>query len=318
MSRSPVTEFRPKLKRLLGACLGISGLIAIASCGNLLLSANVPDQIRVGTFNLENFDGTNSTKTARVSEIIDRNFDVIGVQEISPIAAKKLQETLQKSHQWDFILGETGGKQRLALFYRQDLLKAQKVAEWRQVNITGTLRSPLVTYLQTAPKDGKTFDFTLVVLHQKGGGGKEADRLRQNQSDRLRQEVNKYQQNPQSDPDLIILGDFNSPTWSDQNRGLRDAPITFLTKQIETTAKENCLKKRGLPSTADGRPRFSNRGTGCVIDHIAVSQLPKGAEEEYLPQSIQILSPEKDLGFGDDYFEQISDHLPVRAVFRIK
>ena len=206
----------------------------------------------------------------------------------------------------------------LALFYRQDLIKAQKMTEWSQVNITGTLRSPLVTYLQTAPKEGKIFDFTLVVLHQKGSGGKEADRLRQNQSDRLRQEVNKYQQNPQFDRDLIILGDFNSPTWADQNRGLRDAPITFLTKQIETTAKENCLKKRGQPTTADGRPRFSNRGTGCVIDHIAVSQLPKGAEEEYIPQSIQILSPEKDLGFDGNYFEQVSDHLPVRAVFRIK
>lgn len=290
--------------------------IANAGCSNPFTTANAPDQIRLGTFNLENFDGLNTEKLEAVSQIIERNFDVIGLQEVSPIAADKLKEKLNKSKQWEFILGETGGKQRIAMFYRKDAIAAQKLTEWRQVNITGTLRSPLVTYL----KAGSNFDFTLVIVHQKGGGGKEADRLRQNQSDILRKEVDKYQKNTQSDPDLILVGDFNSPTWADQNRGLRDAPLTFLTKAIETDAKENCLKKRGQPKTPDGRPRYSNRGIGCVIDHIAISKAPKGAEEEYIPQSIQILDPQKDLGFDSDrtYFAKVSDHLPVRAIFRSK
>ena len=290
--------------------------IAIAGCSNPFATANAPDQIRLGTFNLENFDGLNTEKLEAVSQIIERNFDVIGLQEVSPIAADKLKEKLNKSKQWEFILGETGGKQRIAMFYRKDAIAAQKLTEWRQVNITGTLRSPLVTYL----KAGSNFDFTLVIVHQKGGGGKEADRLRQNQSDILRKEVDKYQKNTQSDPDLILVGDFNSPTWADQNRGLRDAPLTFLTKAIETDAKENCLKKRGQPKTPDGRPRYSNLGIGCVIDHIAISKAPKGAEEEYIPQSIQILDPQKDLGFDSDrtYFAKVSDHLPVRAIFRSK
>ena len=290
--------------------------MAIAGCSNPFATANAPDQIRLGTFNLENFDGLNTEKLEAVSQIIERNFDVIGLQEVSPIAADKLKEKLNKSKPWEFILGETGGKQRIAMFYRKDAIAAQKVSEWRQVNITGTLRSPLVTYL----KAGKNFDFTLVVVHQKGGGGKDADRLRQNQSDILRKEVDKYQKNTQSDPDLILVGDFNSPTWADQNRGLRDAPVTFLTKAIETDANENCLKKRGQPKTPDGRPRYSNRGIGCVIDHIAISKAPKGAEEEYIPQSIQILDPQKDLGFDSDrtYFAKVSDHLPVRAIFRSK
>ena len=294
--------------------MAISWIFAIASCSNP--NAAAPDQIRLGTFNLENFDGLDPEKVNAVSQIIERNFDAIGLQEVSPIAAEKLKEKLNKSKPWEFILGETGGKQRVALFYRKDAIAAQKVTEWQQVNITGTLRSPLVTYL----KVGQKFDFTLVVVHQKGGGGVEADRLRQNQSDRLRKEVDNYQKNSQSDPDLILVGDFNSPTWAEQNRGLRDAPLTFLTKPIETDAKENCLKKRGQPKTSDGRPRFSNRGTGCVIDHIAVSKAPKGAEEEYIPQSVQILDPQKDLGFDSDrtYFSKVSDHLPVRAVFRVK
>jgi endonuclease/exonuclease/phosphatase family metal-dependent hydrolase len=300
--------------------LSISCLVAIAGCSNPFVAANVSDQIRLGTFNLENFDGLNSEKVEAVSQIIDRNFDVIGLQEVNPLAAEKLKEKLNKSvdkpKQWEFILGDTGNKQRVALFYRKDLITAQKITEWRQVNITGTLRSPLVTYL----KANKNFDFTLVVVHQKGGGGKEADRIRQNQSDILRREVDNYQKNPQSDPDLILVGDFNSPTWAEQNRGLRDAPLTFLTRTIETDAKENCLQKHGQPKTSDGRPRYSNRGTGCVIDHIAVSQAPKGAEAEYIPQTIQILDPKKDLGFDSDrtYFSKISDHLPVRAIFLTK
>lgn len=276
-------------------------------------------QIRIGTFNLQNFDGLNTQKLTNIAKIIENNFDVIGLQEISPIGAEKLKGSLPK---WEFILGETGQKQRVALFYRRDLLIAQRVTEWRKVNITGTLRSPLVTYIKTNSQnnESRVFDFTLVILHQKGGGGKDSDRLRQNQSDRLGQEVIQYQANPQSDPDLILLGDFNSPSWAEQNRGLRDLPLTFLTKAIETDAKENCLKKRGQPKFADGRLRFSNRGTGCVIDHIAVSQLPKGAEEEYIPSSVQILAPQKDLGFSSDrqYFSEVSDHLPVRAIFKPK
>jgi len=306
-----------KFKCLCISWLSIFCIAAIATgCSNSSNAA--PDQIRLGTFNLENFDGLNPEKVDAVSQIIERNFDAIGLQEVSPIAAEKLKEKLNKSKQWEFILGETGGKQRVALFYRKDAIAAQKVTEWQQVNITGTLRSPLVTYIKVGQKDGKVFDFTLVVVHQKGGGGKDADRLRQNQSDRLRKEVDNYQKNSQSDPDLILLGDFNSPTWADQNRGLRDAPLTFLTRTIETNAQENCLKKRGQPKTPDGRPRFSNRGTGCVIDHIAVSKSPKGAEEEYIPQSVQILDPQKDLGFDSDrnYFSKVSDHLPVRAVFK--
>jgi endonuclease/exonuclease/phosphatase family metal-dependent hydrolase len=301
--------------------LSIFCVLAIATgCSNNFSIANTnqirTNQIRLGTFNLENFDGLNSQKLESVTKIIENNFDVIGLQEVSPIAAEKLKEKLNKSKSWDFILGESGNKQRVVLFYRKELIAARKVTEWKQVNITGTLRSPLVTYL----KAGSDFDFTLVVLHQKGGTGRDADLIRQNQSDRLRQEVDIYQNNPQSDPDLILLGDFNSPTWADQNRGLRDEPLTFLTRPIETNAQENCLKKRGQPKTIDGRPRYSNRGTGCVIDHIAVSRPPKGAEAEYISQSVQILDPQKDLGFDSDrtYFFTISDHLPVRAVFKIK
>jgi endonuclease/exonuclease/phosphatase family metal-dependent hydrolase len=310
-----------KLNRPFTLWLRILCVAAIATgCSKPLVTASTPDQIRLGTFNLENFDGLNGAKVDAVSQIIESNFDVIGLQEVSAIAAEKLKEKLNKSKQWDFILGDTGNKQRVALFYRKDLITAHKVTEWKQVNITGNLRSPLVTYLKVGQKDSKSFDFTLVVVHQKGGGGKDADRLRQNQSDLLRKEVDNYQKNPQSDPDLIVLGDFNSPTWADQNRGLRDAPLTFLTRTIETDAKENCLQKHGQPKTPDGRPRFSNRGTGCVIDHIAISKAPKGAEEEYIPQSIQILDPQKDLGFDSDrtYFSNISDHLPVRAIFRTK
>lgn len=306
----------PKLGLSIKYWIVISIAIAITSCASLFTSASNPDQIRLGTFNLENFDGTNTQKLEAVSQIIERNFDAIGLQEISSLGAEKLKEQLNKSKQWEFVLGDTGSRQRMALFYRKDLISAQKVTEWQKVNITGTLRSPLVTFV----KAGANFDFTLVIVHQKGGGGDEADRLRKNQSDRLRQEVDSYQKNPQSDPDLILVGDFNSPTWADQNRGLRDAPLTFLTRDIETGKKENCLKKRGQPKTPDGRPRYTNRGTGCVIDHIVISKAPKGAEEEYISQSLQILDPQKDLGFDSDrtYFDKVSDHLPVRAIFRIK
>lgn len=297
--------------------LSLCSLVAIAGCSSPLVSKAIPDQVRIGTFNLENFDGLSEEKVNVVSQIMERNFDAIGLQEVSPLAAEKLKERLNKSQSWEFILGESGGKQRIAFFYRKEAIAAQKVTEWQKVNMTGTLRSPLVTYVQVG-KDGKKFDFTLVIVHQKGGGGKDADRTRQNQSDLLRKEVDQYQQNSQSDPDLILVGDFNSPTWADQNRGLRNAPLTFLTRAIETDAQENCLKKHGQPKTPDGRPRYSNRGTGCVIDHIVVSKAPKGAETEYIPQSLQILDPQKDLGFDSDrsYFAKVSDHLPVRAIFR--
>ena len=69
----------------------------------------------MGTFNVENLDGLNAEKVEVVSQIIERNFDAIGLQEVSPIGAEKLKEKLNKSKQWEFILGETGNKQRVAL-----------------------------------------------------------------------------------------------------------------------------------------------------------------------------------------------------------
>ncbi|MFO0127753.1 MAG: hypothetical protein ACK54J_11140, partial [Pseudanabaena sp.] len=45
-------------------------VIAIAGCSNPFTTANAPDQIRLGTFNLENFDGLNTEKLEAVSQII--------------------------------------------------------------------------------------------------------------------------------------------------------------------------------------------------------------------------------------------------------
>ena len=77
--------------------LSICCLIAIAGCSNPFGALSVTDQIRLGTFNLENFDGLNSEKVEAVSQIIERNFDAIGLQEINPLAAEKLKEKLNKS-----------------------------------------------------------------------------------------------------------------------------------------------------------------------------------------------------------------------------
>ncbi|MEE3717596.1 endonuclease/exonuclease/phosphatase family protein [Tumidithrix elongata RA019] len=298
--------FQHGLSFLVGLCLS---MLCMTAC-----SSSAPSQIRIGTYNVENFDGQEGAKVETLAKIVDRNFDAIGLQEVSAIAAEKLKTALNKSHHWEFLLGESGNKQRIALFYRSDLITANKVTEWNRVNVTGTLRSPLVAYL----KVGNGFNFTMVVVHQKGSGEQGADEIRRQQSDVMRAEVDAYERNTQSDPDLVVLGDFNSPTWAAQNRGFKDGPLLFLTRSLETDATYNCLKRHGTPTDANGRPRFTNKGTGCVIDHIAVSKGTKGAEAEYLPQSIQILDPVKDLGFASDrdYFQKVSDHLPVRAIFR--
>ena len=114
------------LKHSYIAFLVICCTIAIVTaCSNPFAATSSPDQIRLGTFNVENLDGLNVEKVEVVSQIIERNFDAIGLQEVSPIGAEKLKEKLNKSQQWEFILGETGNKQRVALFYRKDLITAQ-------------------------------------------------------------------------------------------------------------------------------------------------------------------------------------------------
>ncbi|MFN5854910.1 MAG: endonuclease/exonuclease/phosphatase family protein [Pseudanabaenaceae cyanobacterium] len=287
------------------------GLLAACS------AAAVPANLRVGTWNLENFDGKNPQKVNAISQIVEANFDVLGAQEISPTAAELLKKRLNQSpnqRHWQYVIGQSGQRQRVAVFYRDDRVNARTLGEWNKVNLTGTLRSPLVTYIEA--KQG--FNFTFVVVHQKGGGGDQANVLRQQQGELLRQEIASFQSVPSADPDLIVVGDFNNPSWAAANEPLRRSALTFLTQPIETDAGYNCLAKRKRPHFPNGRVQFSNRGTGCVIDHIAVFRTPRGAEEEYLPQSIQILDPRQDLGFSSegDFFRQVSDHLPVRAVFR--
>ncbi|MEI6898325.1 MAG: AAA family ATPase, partial [Bacteroidota bacterium] len=75
-------------------------------------------------FNLENFDGLNTEKLEAVSQIIERNFDAIGLQEVSPIAAEKLKEKgwfdgLFATLEWhvEFYPDKKGGCQHSAMLH---------------------------------------------------------------------------------------------------------------------------------------------------------------------------------------------------------
>ncbi len=106
------------------------------------------DQFRILTFNLESGDADINYLMTMITRYMDE-YDVIGFQEISPTWAQVIKGYIRKnSKNQGFILGTTGGADRLGLIYRTDRLTLLETTELNHINIGGAVRAPLVALLK--------------------------------------------------------------------------------------------------------------------------------------------------------------------------
>jgi len=237
--------------------------------------------IEVGTFNLEWFsDGDWSTcpfaeknnhrssaDIQALAQFIDQlGIEVLALQEIeSSLALDKLVSYLPSGKYAYIISRQPDTCQRVAVLYQPNEVELNWAVEIdTSMGIWG-LRDSLVVSGMVLPSG---FDFTLVIVHLKAFSDSKSRSTRERQLDTLGRWIEGYLSDPSSEPDLLIVGDFNehllTDTYSfsllDHGKGLY-----VLTRDVKT-----CL------CTLPGR---------AYRDPITIIVISPNAEDEYIEGS---------------------------------
>lgn len=245
----------------------------------------------IGTFNIE-WLGTKKRKEEdykKIAEVIkDTGAQVMGVAEISDEAGLKKVMKYLPDH--SYIIGKSG-EQRVGVIFDKSRVKynVNSIDQIDEVVVSSGMRAPLVVDM----KVDNGFDFTFVVAHLKARFDEKSVAKRKKQA----QAINNWlagHLKEKGDKDVIIVGDLNDFVGSEA---------------LNTMAKGNLLHY-ATSEVPDGF--YSNIPYTSTIDHGALSSVPGGAAEEYVPGSTQTVN-EKDY---PGYAESISDHKPV--FFQVK
>ncbi len=306
-------------------------LIGLAlGCAFPVLSDEV---LVIGTWNIEDLPRSNHQKCAKKIQAIayliaQYDIDILALQEVThdekngfvPIQSELIPR-LGGSDKFGYVVSSMETSDRLAYVYNKERVMVSCnwegnacVTELKEIALPGQGSNRPALVLDVNKGDEKTdFDFTILNIHAESGRTESATLKRAQQFRLLGEwilhelvENQDWRDAQDQDWDLLLVGDYNElcDTGEDEDESRLDLLETLL--------------------------KFSPAGGSTVvwsddwaIDHIAVTKLPGGALEELqtAPQAV-ILYEEPDFCsiFGictaAAFNEEISDHLPVIAVFR--
>jgi endonuclease/exonuclease/phosphatase family metal-dependent hydrolase len=270
------------------------------------------EQLRVVSWNLENFSGSASGHDLeRMREVIEElDPDVLAVQEIKDPEALALLLP-----DWEIALSSAGGRgdQLLGVAVRPDRVELLQRAEHPQLSLGGRVRPAFSVYLR-AREQGP--DFWLVVVHLKAMP--DAIDMRREQWPMLAAIARDgLASGPGAgDLDLVIVGDFN--TTGATGAGAR-GPAT---EQAELDQVLGLADLRRLPNSSgctayyDGQRRDAWQEPS-EIDLVWVRGLAESLQADTEVRSGTHCAEERcrDFRSSDDYpvrdYESISDHCPV-------
>ena len=300
--------------------LALLGALAWAWVGPLLrerggLSGAGPsphgDEIRVVTWNLENFAGVPSEHDIeRMREVIERlDPDVLAVQEIKdPDALAALLPG------WEIALSSEGGRghQFVGVAVRPDRIELLEHAEHPQLSLGGHVRPAYSAYLRA--REGGP-DFWLVVVHLKAMPN--GIDLRREQWPMLAALADELAQRPgATDPDLVIMGDFN--TTGPEGAGARGPALeqAELAEVLDVTGLRRLRNAGGCTAYYDGQRRDAWKEPS-EIDLVWTRDLAESLESTTEVHSGTHCAEERcrDFRSTEAYpvrdFESVSDHCPV-------
>jgi endonuclease/exonuclease/phosphatase family metal-dependent hydrolase len=270
------------------------------------------DEIRVVTWNLENFAGSASGHDVeRMREIIERlDPDVLAVQEIKdPEALAVLLPG------WEIALSSKGGRghQLLGVAVRPDRVALLDRAEHPQLSLDGHVRPAFSAYLRA--REGGP-DFWLVVVHLKAMP--DAIDLRRKQWPLLAELArDRLAQGPSAgDHDLLIVGDFN--TTGPVGAGARGPEIeqAELAQVLAAAGLRRMQNAGGCTAYYDGQRRDAWKEPS-EIDLVWVRDMAEALEGDAQVHSGTHCAEERcrDFRSTEAYpvrdFESVSDHCPV-------
>ncbi|WAS05260.1 endonuclease/exonuclease/phosphatase family protein [Gloeomargaritales cyanobacterium VI4D9] len=268
-------------------------------CGILLLlvacaPVDSSSRLVVAGFNVESGSADARVIAQKHIQPHRNQVDIWGFAEVeSNDWMEKFRQAMQSGWGSDYrwLLGRSGGKDRLGVVYNARRLTYLRHEELDQINLRGRLRSPLVVEFRFEPTGQR---FLFMVNHLRRGDEQTAqERHRQAQ---LLNEWARTQDLP-----IIAVGDYNLDWDIDSRGGKRDRGFDLLTQddvfrwvQPEVLVDTQCS------------PEFNS-----VLDFVFVAGVAKN-----WPAASDILYPEPEYCSPANR-STYSDHRPVRAVFEL-
>lgn len=281
------------------ACVLLAPLaLALTGCHSSRVA--YPDQVTVGTFNIEWLgDGVEDMKSRtdddyrRVADVIDRTgADVLGLQEIENTVA--LERVLHHLPDYAGFVADAGIKQNVGVIYRKGLVVRQRGLYTPLTVGMDRLRPGLVLSCRKAD-----FDWIMMVVHLKSTSRAdstdelrdESRRLRGKQAAMLRSWADSVVR-ADAEKEILIVGDLNDFPGRRDNATLgpllASKEMTFLTGALRSCRNPNWY----------------------VIDHVIAS---RSAQQRFVAGSESVNDMRSYLDSRE--ISGVSDHCPVTVRF---
>ncbi len=252
----------------------------------------------IAAWNLEGFHGIPDERIEKqIQGLSMLDAEVVALVEINPIEVlDKIKAGLQLNGlTYHSSLIEQSGKLHIAVLYKDGVVASNpRLIEGSDLGDPGK-RKAFVLDL----KIGK-FDFTIIVVHLKSGRSLPNQKIRDKQAKVICRFIEECRANGHED--IILTGDFNMIPGQDISNFHflgGDDVMDFL-------------------SSWDLQERFSHileKGRANLLDGYAITRT---FSKEYIRGSLRLFPMHWSMNIGrESYKDEVSDHLPFVATFRI-
>ena len=251
----------------------------------------------IAAWNIAGFDAIPTHKSkifANAISYIDP--EVIALVEVNPdsIADNIVSELKSIGICYDKAMLKQSAEQNIAVLYKCDVQLTNPRLIDDSDNNNRYLRKAFAADVRIG-----SFDFILIVLHLKAGRGGIARSVRDDQARTIASFIQSETQNEEKD--VLIVGDYNMIPIDDQSNFSNMNPDNYLLFVSD--------------ELSDQHTHISSSGPGNLLDGYAISN---EHTIEHIKGSIRTIKLYEILDKAVmDYRENISDHLPVEASFRI-
>lgn len=247
------------------------------------------EYLEMATWNIEWFPKSGSKTINNVKNIIRHAaIDLYAVQEIASISA--FNTLLDSLPGWSGVLSSdtysSGSYQKTGIIYNSNLISISSVKNIFEHDNYPFPRPPLYAYVEIRDMTGVKYDFNLIVLHLKAFGDSQSENRRREAIIKLEKFVSDEIKNG-ADKDFVIMGDWND--------------------RVSDTGNSNVFKPFLDKSTEYD---FISKNLTTAIDHIMIAKDSFAEYGEGESNKMDLISD------YPDYFQNVSDHLPILAQFK--
>jgi endonuclease/exonuclease/phosphatase family metal-dependent hydrolase len=247
------------------------------------------------TWNLKTFPLTTKAAPVAAKVIGDAKADLVAVNEIADVGAFSALAEAMPGYA-SLYADDVGSEMRDGLLYKTSRVALDSVETLFRTDTYAFTRAPLKAHATVVGPEGRTFDFTLVVVHLKALVDAESQARRRDACDKLAAWA-RAGIAAGDDADVVFAGDFNDevndPAVDNVFAAFFSAPGGF----------------RALTDKAEQGGDYTYIPFKSFLDHVLVSD---GAAAAYGAGVTTVVHAEQ---ATPGYVDDVSDHRPVRVTF---